>query len=153
MASMSRPCILQYKSMPIQLILTLFEMVPLVTGYRLESQTQHIKMVTYTEGALPTASFKVGLEGRAEFPSGAGVPEVYSAFITVKSKHIILKNLIWYLKPFLFLWMAFMLFILELFFMLLFFRSIVFPRFASQDHTQSISNFVAVQENQYTSVM
>uniref|UniRef100_A0A7N0ZRN8 Seipin n=1 Tax=Kalanchoe fedtschenkoi TaxID=63787 RepID=A0A7N0ZRN8_KALFE len=134
LAAMSRPCTVQYKSVPLRLVLTLLEMVPLVTGYRLESQTRHVKMGTFTEGASPTACFKVTMDGRAEFPSGAGVPEVYSASLTIESRHIFLRQFLWYLKPLVFLWIGFMFFTMELFFVLLFCRSIVLPKVASRDH-------------------
>ncbi|CAM8905849.1 unnamed protein product [Rhodiola kirilowii] len=145
-AVLSRPCMLQYKSLPIQLMWTLLEMVPLVTGFRLESQTRRINMGTYTEGTLPTICFKVIMEGRAEFSSGAGVPEIYSAFIIIESRHILLKRLIWYLKPLLFLWIGFLFFMMELFVVLLFFRSIVLPRVASSDRSD---NSLPVQDDQH----
>ncbi|XP_074272395.1 seipin-2 [Silene latifolia] len=128
LASLSHPCMLGFKSEPIRLLLTFFKIVPLVAGYVSESQTVNLKFRGYRESIVPSGCLKVTIEQRAEFRAGAGIPEVYDAFINLESELPFLKRVLWYWRKTLFVWLSMMLFVMELLFALLCCRPLILPR-------------------------
>ncbi|KMT16387.1 hypothetical protein BVRB_3g055320 [Beta vulgaris subsp. vulgaris] len=128
LASLSHPCMLEFKSKPLRLLLTFFKIIPLVAGYVSESQTLNLKFRGYTESALPTACLKVILEQRAEFRPGAGIPEVYNAFLHLESELPFFKRILWYWRKTIFVWVSMTLFVVELLFALVCCRSAIMPR-------------------------
>lgn len=128
LASSSHPCMLQFKSPPIRLLLTFLKSVPLVAGYLSEAQTLKIRLRGFTEGDVPTSCLKVVVEQRAEFRPGGGIPEIYTASLVFESELPFLKRMMWYWKKTLFIWTSMMLFVTELMFALLCCRPIILPR-------------------------
>ncbi|KAL3520135.1 hypothetical protein ACH5RR_018284 [Cinchona calisaya] len=142
LASSRHPCMLQFKSEPIRLLLTFLKVAPLLTGYTLESQNLNIKFRGFTEGGRPTSCLRVTIEQRAQFAPGAGIPEIYAASLILESEQPLLKRIVWYWKRTLFIWVSMTMFTVELLFTLLWCNSIIIPRVslgsatngASQDH-------------------
>lgn len=96
LASLSHPCMLEFRSEPIRLLLTFFKIIPLVAGYVSESQTLRLKLRGYTENFTPTACLRVTIEQRAEYRAGAGIPEVYNAFLLIESNLPFFKRILWH---------------------------------------------------------
>ncbi|XP_047315292.1 seipin-2-like [Impatiens glandulifera] len=146
LATSRQPCMLQYKSQPIRLLSTSLKVVPLLTGYSAEAQTLEVKFKGFTEGEYtPTTCIKITIEQRAEFRPGSGVPEIYEASISVGSELPLPKRIVWYWRKTIFVWIAMMMFGMELLFALVCCRSIVMPkvstaRFGSVMSVQSVSS-------------
>ncbi|KAJ0046150.1 hypothetical protein Pint_04817 [Pistacia integerrima] len=113
-ASSSNPCMLQFRSQPIHFVQTILKSAPLIAGFQSESQILNIKMNEFREGIEPTARLKVILEQRAEYKSGAGIPEIYAASLAVESRLPQLKRIICYWRRTIFVWASFMMFLAEL---------------------------------------
>lgn len=128
LASSRRPCMLHFKSQPIRMLLTLFKIAPLVTGYSSESQTLNIDLRGFTEGDIPTACLRVMIEPRAEFRPGAGIPEIYDASLTLESQLPLLKKMMWRWKKSLFVWVGLSLFVMLILFALVCCRPLILPR-------------------------
>uniref|UniRef100_A0A803N2U4 Seipin n=1 Tax=Chenopodium quinoa TaxID=63459 RepID=A0A803N2U4_CHEQI len=94
LGSFSHPCMLEFKSQPLRLLLTFFKIVPLVAGYLSETQTLKLKFRGYKEGVIPTACLKITMEQRAEFRPAAGIPEVYDAIVHLESKLPFFKRIL-----------------------------------------------------------
>lgn len=133
LASSSKPCMLQFKSEPVRLLLTFLKVVPLLTGYSSETQTMNVKFRGFTEGDNPTACLRVMIEQRAEFRPGAGAPQIYDASLTLESELPLPKRIIWYWKKTVFIWIGMSTLTMELLFMLLFCRPIIMPRIRPRD--------------------
>ncbi|KAM0008262.1 putative Seipin family protein [Helianthus debilis subsp. tardiflorus] len=114
--STRQPCMLRYKSQPIRLLLTFLKLAPLITGYSSEAQTLNMKFSGYTEGTVPTSCLRVILEQRAEFTRGAGVPVIYAASLKLESEPPFLKRILWSWKWTIYIWVAVMIFVVELLF-------------------------------------
>uniref|UniRef100_A0A7N0ZV07 Seipin n=1 Tax=Kalanchoe fedtschenkoi TaxID=63787 RepID=A0A7N0ZV07_KALFE len=136
LASVSRPCMLQYKSEVIRLMLTLLEMLPLATGYLSESQTVHVKMRGFPAGDVPTSCLRVIIEQRAEFRPGGGIPEIYAASLVLESALPFFKRLLWCWRKTLFIWVSLMLFVTELTFGLLCCRPMILPRLRARNASE-----------------
>ncbi|CAN1127698.1 SEI3 [Linum perenne] len=99
MNTTTSPCILQFKSQPIRLAETIIKSLPILMGVMLESQMVELRMDELSAGGLenPTASIKVSLDQRAEYHKfpGAGIPEVYAAWLKLESKLPPAKRLLW----------------------------------------------------------
>ncbi|XP_059669487.1 seipin-2 [Cornus florida] len=133
LASSRRPCMLQFKSQPIRLLLTFLKVAPLVAGYVSESQTLDIKFSGFIEREIPTACLQVVIEQRAEYRPGAGIPEIYAASLILESELPLLKRILWYWKKTIFIWISMMIFTMELFFTLLCCKPIIIPRVRLRD--------------------
>lgn len=140
LASLSHPCMLEFRSEPIRLLLTFFKIVPLVAGYVSESQTLNLKFRGYNEGVIPTACLKVTIEQRAEFRAGAGIPEIYDALVHLESELPFLKRFLWYWKKTIFVWLSMMLFMVELLFGMVCCRHVIIPRARSRDNAARTSH-------------
>ncbi|MFS7988520.1 putative Seipin family protein [Helianthus anomalus] len=119
LSSATQPCTMRFKSWPIRLLMTVFNLVPLIIGYSSESQTVDIKFNGYTEQEIPTSCVRVVLEPRAEFAKGGGVPEIYTAHLKLESQLPLLKRVLWSWKATLFVWTSIAIFKLVLVFVLL----------------------------------
>ncbi|XP_075663670.1 seipin-2-like [Castanea sativa] len=139
LASSSHPCMLQFKSEPIRLLLTFLKAAPLVAGYVSESQTLNLKFRGFTEGEMPTACLKVTIEQRAEYRPGAGIPELYDASLILESELPLFKRIIWYWKKTIFIWISIMSFMMQLLFTLVCCRSIIIPKARPRDVVPSNS--------------
>lgn len=128
LASSRQPCMLQFRSKPIRLLLTFLKVAPLVTGYTSESQDLNIKFKGFTEGGRPTSCLRVTIEQRAQFAPGAGIPEIYAASLKLESEQPSLKRIVWYWRRTLFIWVSMTTFTVELLFCLLCCNSIIMPR-------------------------
>ncbi|XP_021813175.1 seipin-2 [Prunus avium] len=128
LASSSHPCMLQFKSEPIRLLLTFLKVVPLVAGYVSESQTLNLKFRGFIQGEVPTACLKVTIEQRAEYQPGAGIPQIYDAAVTLESELPLFKRFIWNWKKSIFVWMSMMLFMMEMLVTLICCRPLIIPR-------------------------
>ncbi|KAJ8450019.1 hypothetical protein Cgig2_029381 [Carnegiea gigantea] len=137
LTSLSRPCMLEFRSEPIRLLLTFFKIIPLVAGYVSESQTIILKLNGYTEAVTPTACMKVTIEQRAEFRAGAGIPEVYNAFLHVESDLPFFKRILWCWRRTIFVWLSMVLFMVGLLFVLVCYGAIMIPRARSRGTTRS----------------
>lgn len=136
-ASSRHPCMLKFKSEPIRLLTTFLKVAPLITGYISESQTVDVRISGYTEGDIPTACLKVIIEQRAEFLSGAGIPEIYDASLILETEHPFFKRIFWSWKKTIFIWMSMSLFIVELLLALVCCRPLIVPRSKSGDVSSS----------------
>ncbi|XP_076957101.1 seipin-2-like [Bidens hawaiensis] len=122
-----RPSMLRFKSDPIRLLSTFLKLPSLLTGYPSETQTLRININGYTEKAIPLSCLRVAIEQRAEFAKGAGVPEIYSAFIKLESRFSFLKRMLWYWKWLIYMWISMMMFVMELLFTMLCCAPVIFP--------------------------
>ncbi|CAI9087851.1 OLC1v1022034C1 [Oldenlandia corymbosa var. corymbosa] len=128
LASSRRPCMLQFRSEPIRLLLTFLKVAPLITGYTSESQDLNIKFRGFVEGVKPTACLRVVLEQRAEFAPGAGIPEIYAASLTLETEQPLVKRILWYWRRTLYIWVSMTVLVVELLFTLLCCKPIIIPR-------------------------
>lgn len=126
--SSRQPCMLRFRSEPIRLVTTFLKIVPLLTGYISETQTLDAKMNDFVEGDVPTSCLKVTLEQRAEYLPGGGLPQIYDSSILVVSKLPLIKRVLWYWKISIFIWIAMMVFVMELFFVLVCCWPMIIPR-------------------------
>ncbi|KAI8005856.1 Seipin-3 [Camellia lanceoleosa] len=127
-ASSSYPTMLRFKSPPIRFIETIFKAAPLLAGFQSETQILNIKSNDFSEGYKPTVCLKVTIEPRAEYQSGAGIPQIYAASLTLESELPQLKKIIWYWRRTIFVWISLMSFLAELMIVLIFFRPLIMPR-------------------------
>ncbi|KAL2343251.1 hypothetical protein Fmac_004536 [Flemingia macrophylla] len=126
--SSNQPCMLKFISEPIRLIMTLLKLAPLITGYISETQTLNVKMRGFVEGDVPTSCLKVTLEQRAEYPPGAGIPQIYDASVVIESELPLFKRIIWNWKMIIFVWITMMAFMMEVLFVLVCCLPIIIPR-------------------------
>ncbi|KAL7186166.1 hypothetical protein ACSBR2_028005 [Camellia fascicularis] len=127
-ASSSYPTMPRFKSPPIRFIKTIFKTAPLLAGFQSETQILNIKSNDFSEGYKPTACLKVTIEPRAEYQSGAGIPQIYAASLALESELPQLKKIIWYWRRTIFVWISLMSFLTELMIVLIFFRLLIMPR-------------------------
>ncbi|GAB2299013.1 hypothetical protein Dimus_033088 [Dionaea muscipula] len=133
LASSSHSCMLQFRSDPIRMLLMFFKVIPLVAGYVSESQTLKLTFNGFTEDVVPTACLKITIEQRAEFGTGgAGIPQVYDAFLLVQSELPFLKRILWQWRRSIHVWLSMMVFTVELLFALVCCRPLVIPRVRPQ---------------------
>ncbi|KAI3697764.1 hypothetical protein L6452_30861 [Arctium lappa] len=123
-----QPCMLPFKSKPIRLLLTVFKLAPLITGYSSESQTINIKFSGHTETEVPTSCLRVVMEPRAQFASHGGVPEIYTAYLKLESKLPLLKRILWSWKATIFIWTSMVMFTVGLLFILAIIVPWLWPR-------------------------
>lgn len=128
LGSLRQPCMLQFKSQPIRLLLTLFKMAPLAAGYLSETQTLKIKFRGFTEKEMPTSCLRVTMEQRAEYRAGAGIPEIYEASLNLESELPLLKRIFWSWKTTIFVWTSMMIFAVELLFTLVCCKPVLVPK-------------------------
>ncbi|KAF3324976.1 Seipin [Carex littledalei] len=124
----SQPCMLRFKSSHMHLLETFIKTWPLVTGYVSEAQIIKIKLKGLKEGMDPTACIRLILEQRAEFKPGAGIPEIYSASLSLESDLPLLKKIIWSWRWTIFVWISAGIFVFELLVALLCCKSVVVPQ-------------------------
>lgn len=127
LASKTRPCMLQFTSQPIRLLMTILKLAPLITGYLAESQILDIRFKGYTEREIPTSCLRVVLEPRAEFAKSGGVPEIYTAYLKLESQPPLLKRILWSWKATIFVWTSIVVFTMGLLFMLLCCTPVIIP--------------------------
>ncbi|KAB2007542.1 hypothetical protein ERO13_D10G034000v2 [Gossypium hirsutum] len=140
LASSSRHCMLKFKSELIRFLLTVFKIAPLITGYSSETQILNLKIRGLHEGTVPTACLRVVLEQRAEFRSGAGIPELYDASLILDSELPFFKRMIWYWRRTIFIWLSMTLFTTGVLFTLVCCRPLLIPRTRMRDgSTRSMS--------------
>lgn len=130
-----RPCMLQYKSHPIRFLLTILNVAPILTGYTSETQNLKISFKDLTEGEIPTAALRVAIEQRAEFSPGAGIPEIYSASLSLDSELPFLKRILWFWKKTVFIWVSMSIFVMEVVFALLCCRPMIIPKIRLRETT------------------
>ncbi|KAK8675623.1 hypothetical protein V6N13_033688 [Hibiscus sabdariffa] len=133
LASSSHPCMLTFRSEPIRLLLTFFKLAPIVTGYLSETQTLNLKIRGLKEGIVPTSCLRVVLEQRAEHRPGAGIPELYDAFLILESELPFIKRMIRNWKITIFIWVSLTLFMMELLLVLVCCRALLIPRTRRRD--------------------
>lgn len=126
---------LQYRSQSIRLLLTLLKVAPILTGYTSETQNLKINFRGFTEGDMPTACLRVVIEQRAEYSPGAGIPEIYTASLTLESELPLLKRVLWLWKKTLFVWVSMTIFLMELVFALLCCKPIIIPKIRLREAT------------------
>lgn len=140
LASSSRYCMLKFESEPIRFLLTVFKIAPIITGYSPEAQILNLKIRGLHEGTVPTACLRVVLEQRAEFRSGAGIPELYDASLILDSELPFFKRMIWYWRRTIFIWVSVTVFTMEVLFTLVCCRPLLIPRTRTRDSsTRSMS--------------
>ncbi|PWA69247.1 Adipose-regulatory protein, Seipin [Artemisia annua] len=127
LASKTQPCMLQFKSLPIRLLMTILKLAPLITGYSAESQILDIRFKGYTEREIPTSCLRVVLEPRAEFAKSGGIPEIYTAYLKLESQPPLLKRILWSWKATIFVWTTIVVFTMGLLFMLLCCMPVIIP--------------------------
>ncbi|KAF5182385.1 Seipin-2 [Thalictrum thalictroides] len=134
-ASSRHPCMLRFKSHILHYLETFLKSLPLLAGYSSEAQVLNIKMRGFSEGYKPTSCIRVILEQRAEFRSGAGIPEIYAASLLLESKLPLFKRILWYWKTTIFVWISMVSFTMELMLILLCCRPVLIPRARSRDNS------------------
>ncbi|XP_058100908.1 seipin-2-like [Magnolia sinica] len=127
-ATSRHPCMLRFKSLAIRLLETFIKSGPLLAGYSSESQLLNLRMTGFTEGTDPTSCLKVVLEQRAEFRTGAGIPEIYASSLVLESELPLFKRIIWNWKKTIFIWISLGFFTMELFFILICCRPVIIPK-------------------------
>ncbi|GKU92417.1 hypothetical protein SLEP1_g6149 [Rubroshorea leprosula] len=128
LASSWHPCMLKFKSEPIRYLLTFLQVAPILSGYISESQILNLKIRGLKEGEVPTACLRVVIEQRAEYRPGAGIPEIYNAFLILDSELPFVKRILWYWKKTIFVWVSITTFIMELLVALICCRPMLIPR-------------------------
>ena len=128
---------LQFKSMPVRLLLTFFKMAPLVVGYISESQTLNVHFSGFKEGDEPTACLKVIIEQRAEYRPGAGIPEIYASSVILESELPLVKKILWYWRKTIFIWISMTVFLMGLMLTLICCRPIIWPRLRDSSTSNS----------------
>lgn len=136
LASSRHPCMIQFRSEPIRLLSTAVKIAPLLAGYLSESQTLNVKFKGFSEGAIPTACLKVTVEQRAEYPPGAGIPELYDASLIISSELPFFRRILWYWKKTIFIWITMASFMTQVLCTLVFCRPIIMPR--SRPRTRAV---------------
>ncbi|MED6157348.1 hypothetical protein PIB30_022315 [Stylosanthes scabra] len=116
-ASLSQPCMLKFRSEPIRLIKTLFNIVPLLTGYASETQTLDVNIMGFVEREEPTSCVRVTLEPRSEHIHGAGLPQIYDSSVVIEAQLPFYKRIIWNWKICLFIWIAMTSFVVQVLFL------------------------------------
>ena len=86
LSSLRQHSMLHFRSEPVRLLLTFFKIAPLLAGLYSETQVMGIRFRGFTEKNDPTSCIKVIMEQRAAFKSGAGIPEVYDASLSLQSE-------------------------------------------------------------------
>ncbi|CAN1299324.1 SEI2, partial [Linum perenne] len=131
MNTTTSPCILQFKSQPIRLAETIIKSLPILMGVMSESQMVELRMDKLSAGGLenPTASIKVSLDQRAEYRKvpGAGIPEVYVAWLKLESELPPAKRLLWEWRRTVYVWTGILLFLAELVLAFVFCRRLIVP--------------------------
>ncbi|GFQ03192.1 seipin [Phtheirospermum japonicum] len=135
LVSLRRPCMLQFRSRPLRLLLTFLKVAPILTGYTSETQNLEVKFRGFTEGNVPTTYIRVVIEQMAEFQPGGGIPEIYDASLTLESELTLLKKYVWLWKITLFVWISMTIFMLELVFALICCKPIIIPRLRLSEAT------------------
>lgn len=131
---------LQYKSQHVRLLLNFLKVAPVLTGYASEIQNLKINFRGFTENDVPTVCLRVVIEQRAEFLPGAGIPEIYAAFLTLESGLPLLKKAIWFWKRPLFVLINMTIFTLELVFALICCKHIIFPTIRLREATNKCAS-------------
>ncbi|KAM7498590.1 hypothetical protein LguiA_023004 [Lonicera macranthoides] len=126
-ATSSHPCMLRFKSHPIRIAETVIKGVPLIAGFQSEVQVLNLKINDFTEGPDPTSYLKITLEQRAEYQSGAGIPEIYSASLELESELPQIQKIIHSWKRTIFVWISLMSFLTEFMMVMIFFRGLILP--------------------------
>uniref|UniRef100_A0A162B8D7 Seipin n=1 Tax=Daucus carota subsp. sativus TaxID=79200 RepID=A0A162B8D7_DAUCS len=142
LSSLRQHSMLHFRSEPVRLLLTFFKIAPLLAGLYSETQVMGIRFRGFTEKNDPTSCIKVIMEQRAEFKSGAGIPEVYDASLSLQSELPLLRRLIWYWKKTIFIWLSMTVFTTELLLALLCCSPLILPR---RTRRGNISNIGAPQ--------
>lgn len=119
LATTTQLCMLQFKSPPLRLLMTVFKLAPLITGYSSESQTLDIKFREYTEREIPTSGVRVVLQPRAQFATGGGLPEIYTAYLKLESQLPFFKSILWSWRVTIFVWISIVVFTMGSFLALL----------------------------------
>ncbi|XP_057868973.2 seipin-1 isoform X2 [Cryptomeria japonica] len=83
LARSSQPCMLPFRSAPVQLAKTFLTSLPLLMGILGETETVVIHLIDYKEKIIPTESVKIILQPKA---LTSGLPELYSAEIDIRSQ-------------------------------------------------------------------
>ncbi|MCL7046271.1 hypothetical protein MKW94_022085 [Papaver nudicaule] len=123
------PCMLRFKSSLLRYLGTSIKSLPLLAGISSESQVLDLEMRHLAnEENEPTSCLKVVLEQRAEYKSGAGIPEIYAASMVLESELPLYKMMIWNWRKTLFVWISLASFMMELVMILLCCKPIILPR-------------------------
>ncbi|KAL4557314.1 hypothetical protein LXL04_035488 [Taraxacum kok-saghyz] len=124
-ASASRPCMLRFRSRPLQAMETFLMGVPLLLGIRHETQTVNVPLLKYKEHYYPrTRSMRLSLIPRAGTPF---LPQLYEAKVIVTSHLPWKKELIRRWKWTFYVWTSLYVFLMLLVVLVCGFRSIIFP--------------------------
>eukprot|EP00249_Psilotum_nudum_P021817 c28263_g1_i1 orf=401-2995(-) len=124
----SRPCMLQFQSVPVRLTKTFLLGLPLLVGLVGESQTLVVPLLEYREQLIPTKSVRILLQPKAGFPMGAGIPEIYSAEIHIQSHLPWLKHLVLKWKWTFYVWSCLTLYVLVIMAVLCCCRHVIVPK-------------------------
>ncbi|XP_020163721.1 seipin-2 [Aegilops tauschii subsp. strangulata] len=124
----SQPCMLKFKSVHMHFIETFFQGVSLLSGYSSESQVIKLKMTGIKEAFKPITGVRIVLEQRAEFATGAGIPEIYDASIKLEAELPLLKRVLWHWRWTMFVWSSMAVFVFELLLAVVCCRPCIFPR-------------------------
>ncbi|RZC54365.1 hypothetical protein C5167_013215 [Papaver somniferum] len=123
------PCMLKFKSQLLRFLGTSIKSLPLLAGFSSESQVLDLEMRHLAnEENEPTSCLKVVLEQRAQYKSGAGIPEIYAASMVLETELPLYKMMIWNWRKTLFVWISLVSFMTELVMILLCCRPIILPR-------------------------
>ncbi|XP_044950453.1 seipin-2-like [Hordeum vulgare subsp. vulgare] len=124
----SQPCMLKFKSVHMHFIETFLQSVSLLSGYSSESQVIRLKMTGIKQAFEPITGVRILLEQRAEFATGAGIPEIYAASLKLEAELPLLKKVLWHWRWTMFVWSSMAFFAFELLLAVVCCRPCIFPR-------------------------
>ncbi|WJZ85875.1 hypothetical protein VitviT2T_005387 [Vitis vinifera] len=134
-AKSSHPCMLRFRSLPVQLTRTFLMGVPLLLGISSETQELTIEILKHKEGYSRTKAIRVTLIPRAGTLS---LPQIYEAELLMNSQLPWKKKLVHSWKWTFYVWMSLYVYIMLLVVLMCCFRPVLFPvTTASQrDHNE-----------------
>ncbi|KAH7432650.1 hypothetical protein KP509_07G032300 [Ceratopteris richardii] len=123
-----RPCILQFHSFPVRMLKNFLISLPSLVGIFTESQDLVVDLMEFEQQHAVANFLKILVQPKAGIPPAQGIPEIYSAYVQIKSHLPWLKNTLWRLKWALYLWIGFMLYAFQIIIVLCCCRRALFPK-------------------------
>ncbi|KAA8533412.1 hypothetical protein F0562_031155 [Nyssa sinensis] len=144
-AKSSQPCMLRFRSLPIQLMRTFLMGLPLLLGITSETQKIAVAMLKHKEGYPRTEAIRITLIPRAGTTS---LPQLYEAEILLKSQLPWRKELVRSWKWTFYVWTSIYIYIMLLILLVCCFTPLIFPMTAAtlSSHTERDLNTQVSEE-------
>lgn len=120
----SQPCMLRFRSLPVRLVRTCLFSVPLILGFRFETQKIMIPILRHKERCPRTEAIKITIIPRA---GTLFLPQLYDAEIIMNSELPWKKELVHNWKWTLYVWTSVYMYIMLLIVLGCWFRPLIFP--------------------------